>query len=252
MSRHVVFALSALMLFSIAIPAVGKQAPVRPLLQERLSKLITTPPDVIQFAKDRKYEQAWILNQSSRKPSLREQRSYVDREKFDVLIVEYVWNSKDDSKRFVLTFFQDKTTKMRDPKEFVSFCLNLFYAKPRFMTLVHRMDTGIVGKPYLFRQPADDASIGVFNYWFSVGPVPLWKRGERLNREDIRKRLRSRPEVEKSELNYQALLFRFNTDGRYDGPYYGFKTPCCNKRGNVWAVDYPTVDRWMNIMTRPQ
>ena len=106
-----------------------------------------------------------------------EWKRYIDREKFEVLIVEYVWNSEDDDKRFVLTLFQDKHVKMRKPDEFVKTCLDLFYDKVDFLTLLNKLDAEVIGKQYLLQNPVDAVSIGIFNYWFSAGPVDLWKIG---------------------------------------------------------------------------
>jgi hypothetical protein len=57
-----------------------------------------------------------------------------------------------------------------------------------------------------------------------------------------------RPDVEKTNLNYQGLLFRFNADGLEDGPYYGIKTPCCKKEDLNWCLDYNKIDHWMRTM----
>src|SRR5713101_3144237 len=136
-------------------------------LKEKLAQFITTPPDVVQFAKDKKYEEAWIIKSSAVRPSPEECKKYLGKEKFKVLILEYVWNSEDDDKRFVLTLFQDERVKMRDPEEFVKTALDLFYNKSDFLSLMNRLDAEVIGKPYLLQDPVDAVSIGIFNYWFS-------------------------------------------------------------------------------------
>jgi hypothetical protein len=75
-------------------------------------------------------------------------------------------------------------------------------------------------------------SIGIFNYWFSAGPLDLWKTGDNCSEEMIRQKITVRPDIEKTRLNFQGLLFKFDVDGKYHGPYYGFKTPCCKKDGD--------------------
>jgi hypothetical protein len=147
-------------------------------LKKSLAQIITTPPDVVQFSKDKKYEEAWIIKSSSARPSADQWKRYIDKERFEVLIVEYVWNSEDDDNRFVLTLFQDKRVKMRNPEEFVKTCLDLFYSKPDFLTLMNTLDAEVIGRLYLLQNPADEVTIGIFNYWFSTGPVNLWKRGD--------------------------------------------------------------------------
>jgi len=39
------------------------------MLKDKLSTIITSKPDVIQFAKDRKYEEAWIIPIKSVRPA---------------------------------------------------------------------------------------------------------------------------------------------------------------------------------------
>jgi len=218
------------------------------MLKEKLAQIITTAPDIMQFAKDRKYEEAWIIKSSAARPSNDECRKYLGREKFEVLIVEYVWNSENDDKRFVLTLFQDKRVKMRNPEEFVKTSLDLFYRKLDFLALMNTLDAEVIGKEYLLQTPVDSVGIGIFNYWFSTGPIDLWKTGDTYSEEAIREKITARPDIEKTRLNFQGLIFKFNVDGKYDGPYYGFKTPCCKKDGDFWIVDFPKTFRWMKFM----
>jgi hypothetical protein len=228
-------------------PCMAQISP-KPTLKGRLAQYITTPPDIVQFAKDRKYEEAWIIRSSAPRPSDEERRKYLRKEKFDVLIVEYVWNSEDDDRRFVLTLFQDKHVKMRDPEKLVKASLDLFYTKLDFVSLMKALDTEVIGKEYLLQNRPDAAAIGIFNYWFSTHPVDLWKTGDQYSEREIRDRITARPDIQKTSLNFQGLLFRFNVDGRYEGPYYGLKTPCCKKDGNFWVVDFPKSFRWMEFM----
>jgi hypothetical protein len=231
-----------------AIPTTAAQTTQKQSLKERLAHFITTSPDTVQFAKDRKFEEAWIIRSSAPRPSSEECRKYLQKERFELLILEYVWNSEDDDRRFVLTLLQDKHVKMRNPEEFVKTSLDLFYKKLDFMSLMNALDAQVIGKESLFQNPVHAVSIGIFNYWFSTGPIDLWKTGDSYNEERFRDKITARPEIQKTRLNFQALYFRFYTDGRYDGPYYGFKTPCCKKDGDFWVVDFPTTFRWMRFM----
>jgi hypothetical protein len=245
--RLVVFGLLAL-LTSFGGRADSSDTNGKQTLKEKLAHFITTPPDVVQFAKDRKYEEAWIIKSSAVRPSPEECTKYIHKEKFKVLILEYVWNSGDDDNRFVLTLYQDERVKMRDPEEFLKTSLDLFYEKPDFLTLMNTLDAEVIGKRYLLQSPVDRVSIGIFNYWFSTGPIDLWKPGDKYNEDAIREKIAARPEIQKTHLNFQGLFFGFNGDGKYKGPYYGLKTPCCKKEGDYWIVDFPTTFRWMKFM----
>jgi len=232
---------------------IAAETPRAQSLKERLAPFITTAPDIVQFAKDRKFEEAWIISRSAPRPSDEDCREYLQKEKFELLIVEYVWNSGEDDRRFVLTLLQDKHVKMRDPEQFLKTSIDLFYKKLDFMSLMNALDAEVIGKEYLLQQPVDAVTIGIFNYWFSAGPIDLWKTGENYSEETIREKITARPEIQKTRLNFQGLFFKFNADGRFNGPYYGLKTPCCKKDGNLWAVDFPTTFRWMRFMlSEPQ
>jgi len=213
-----------------------------------LSEIIISKPDILQFAKDRKYEESWIIPLSNKRPSERDINSYLQRDVFQTIIVEYVWNSQDDNNRFVLTLFLDKKCRLQDPKEFITISLNLFYQYRDFASFIQKINDTIIGGEYLLNHPVEAVNLSVFNHWLSIGPVELWRKGSSYNFNEIKTKIHSRPEIETTLLNYQGLLFRFNENGTLNGPYYGIKTPCCNKVGNEWIIDYDKVDKWMKIM----
>ncbi|KKQ71682.1 MAG: hypothetical protein US90_C0001G0012 [Candidatus Shapirobacteria bacterium GW2011_GWE2_38_30] len=217
-------------------------------LKDKLSHIITSRPDVIQFAKDRKYEEAWIIKLSDKKPTEVDIERYLKKDKFETIIVEYIWNSQDDNNRFVLTLFLDKKCKLQDPKKFIEISLDLFYTYSNFEDFLNIIDNQIIGSEYLLLNQTDSINLGVFNYWLSVGPVDLWSKKEIYDFEKIKSKIKTRPEIERTDLNYQGLLFRFNVSGILDGPYYGIKTPCCNKIGNDWVIDFDKVEYWTKLM----
>ncbi len=217
-------------------------------LKETLDKVITTKPEIIQFAKDRKFEEAWILSIDQDRPSENAISEYLQKEKFEVIIVEYIWHPEDDDKRVVITIFLDKKCLLKDPKIFMHISLDLFYNYPRFYVFIDIINDKIIGKDYLLNTPVDSINIGVFNHWFSVGPVDLWSKGDSYSLKTITVKIKARANVNKSTLNFQGLFFRFNVKGNLDGPYYGIKTPCCTKVQNDWIVDLQKVDYWMKVM----
>jgi len=219
-------------------------------IKEILSQTITSKPDILQFAKDRKYEESWIIPSSQSRPATKEIEDYLSKDTFETIIVEYIWNSQDDNKRFVLTIFLDKNCKLKDSEKFISISLALFYDYRDFNTLITELDKQIIGNEYLLTSPVDAVNMSVFNHWLSVGPVDLWKKNESYNKDIVKSKIMTRPEIERTTLNYQGLLFRFNINGEYNGPYYGIKTPCCNKIGNEWIVNYDTIDYWMRMMLK--
>ncbi len=217
-------------------------------LKDKLATIITTKPDILQFAKDRKYEEAWIIPLTKGQPQDSAINAYLSKEPFKTLIVEYIWNSTDDDSRFVLTFFLDSKCKLQDPRIFIKICLDLFYGYSGFINLIDILDSQVIGHTYLLTNSINSINIGVFNHWLSVGPVDVWKVGEEYNPLIISQKIKARPDIEKTNLNYQGLLFRFNTDALENGPYYGVKTPCCKKEDLNWYLDYNKIDHWMRIM----
>lgn len=210
-----------------------------------LSTSIKTAPDRIQFAKDRKFEESWIIPRAADRPTQSAIDAYIHKEPFKAIIVEYIWNADDDGSRFVLTVFLDEKCELKDPKEFIRIALDAYYAYVDFSTLLHMLDFNVIGREYLGFPPVESVHISIFNHWMSVGPEELWKTGDVYNRDTVMKKIQSRPEIETSALNYQGLFFRCNVSGTYPGPYYGIKTPCCVKTGSVWKVEYQKIDLWM-------
>lgn len=215
------------------------------MLLSNLTKVIVSKPDIIQFAKDRKYEEAWIIPLESSKPSEQDISAYLNKNNYELLIVEYIWNSKIDNQRFVLTVFLDQNCQLRDHKIFVDLCLEMFFNYDTFANFIELFDQKIIGRPYLFLNSPEACNMSIFNYWLSVGPVDLWNKGEAYDFEAMKQKIQSRPEIEKTKLNYQGLLFRFNVSDKEKGPVYGLKTPCCKKVGDEWKVDYDLIDLWM-------
>ena len=213
-------------------------------IQDILSKHITSYPDTIQFAKDRKYEEAWIIRRKDGHPSTEEISAYVN-DSYKTLIVEYMWNSQESDKVFILTIFSDADNDLVKGKEFVEKTLELFASYKTFSTFITMYDQNIIGKQYLLRQPIDEINIGVFNHWFSVCPESLYLPKEIYSRDLIINKLLTRPDILSTNLNFQSLLFRINISGGYNGPHYGFKTPISIKEGDTWNVDTKQMIFWI-------
>ncbi|OGK09107.1 hypothetical protein A2767_04825 [Candidatus Roizmanbacteria bacterium RIFCSPHIGHO2_01_FULL_35_10] len=174
----------------------------------------------------------------------------MNKEKFDLLIVEYIWNSEDNDNRFVLTVFQDKNCQLQDKRKFIDLALDFFYQYSDCNNFIEKFDSEIIGQSHLFQSKPENINLSVFNYWLSVGPVELWQEGEEYNFEEIKNKIISRSEIEKTKLNYQGLLFRFNTKGNSEGPVYGLKTPCCDKKEGNWIINYQKVDYWIKTILK--
>lgn len=205
---------------------------------------INTIPSTIQFAKDRKYEEAWIINKNDKTPSRAEIEQYLNG-KFDLLIVELIWEQPEYPSPFVITIFLDNNCFLTDKHEFIGTCLNLFYNYTNFNKFVSDYNKKIIGEEFLLNSEIEGIRIGVFNHWLSVGPIELWNKGEKIDMNVFQDKIHARPEVEKTNLNFQSLLFTFNSSGN-GYPFHGIKTPISKKTGNSWEIDLSKVNYWIN------
>jgi hypothetical protein len=213
---------------------------------------IPTPPQTIQFAKDGEYEEAWIIHLYDKKPTDKEMKNYVADKDFKKLIVEYIWNPDNDAQRYVLTVIKNENMKINDDLIFVQGCFNLFYDKLDFESLIKRFNSEIIGTNSLFKTPVELVRLGVFNHWFSVGPIDLWNKGEELNKNTLINKIENRPEVGKSKLNYQGLAFIYNFHNQNSGPYHILKTPCCKKIKDEWVVDKDIIFDYIKSFANPK
>ncbi|MEA2056197.1 MAG: hypothetical protein U9O78_00550 [Patescibacteria group bacterium] len=210
-------------------------------LIQNISQSIKVPAGVIQFAKDGKYEEAWILSLKDDKPTMQEIKQYIELDDYEKLIVEYIWNQDVDEKRYVLTVIQDEGCQEQNRAQFITKCLNIFYEQVSFTKVLTRIDQEIIGHEFLLKQPVQRVRLGVFNHWFSVGPIEMWDSGDEFDEKSVTTKIKARPEVERSKLNYQGLAFIYNFDGSLPGPYHVLKTPTCHQDGDEWVVDIPLI-----------
>ena len=203
---------------------------------KRISQ-ITSAPEVIQFAMDGNYESAWAMNSSQSQPYESTIKNYIDSKEFNELIVEFIWNQNDDDRRYVLTMVLNEACKVNSPIDFIRGCFDIFNQRLSFFGCIESLDQQIIGKDFLLRSPIELVRLGVFNHWFSTGPIDLWKYGQPIDKEKIIAKIHARPEVKSSNLNYQGLAFIYNFNEALSGPYHVLKTPCCTKIDKQWVVD---------------
>ena len=72
-----------------------------------LSSSILISPKILQFAKDGKFEESWIIKKDQFLLTDQEIDAYLNKEPYKQLIVEYIWNNDQDDKRYVFTFIKN-------------------------------------------------------------------------------------------------------------------------------------------------
>jgi hypothetical protein len=212
-------------------------------------------PDKIQFAKDGKYEVAWVIDINDARPTEDQLQGYLAREEFNELVVEYIWRSNDGENANVVTIGHNNNLLAKNPIDFMNLSLDAFYGYRNFNDFVIFVDKRIIGFDFLFKTPVDAIRIGVLNHWFSVGPVDLWRRGEVVPTLDtVRTKISTNPKLSPTILNYQALAFIFNLDRKLRGPYHVIKAPAAQKTAAGWEIDYEKtygyINKWLAVLNK--
>lgn len=163
-----------------------------------ISSSIKKPAGIIQFAKDGKYEESWIISLNENRPAKNKIKDYLNKDSYQKLIVEYIWGNNIDEERYVLTVIQDDACLEKNKYQFVKKCLDILYDRLSFENLINQIDQQIIGKGFLLKQLVQKVRLGIFNHWFSVGPIEIWNGGDNLNLNLIKEKIKSRPEIERS------------------------------------------------------
>lgn len=217
--------------------------------------IIQGAPDKIQFAKDGKYENAWVTRINDGRPTDEEIQGYLEREDFEDLIVEYLWRSHDGENANVVTLFHNDNLLVENRFDFMNLAFDAFYEYRNFGDYVNFIDKRVIGFDFLFKVPVDIVRAGVLNHWFSVGPVDLWRRGEAVpDAETIKQKIAANPNLTPSQLNFQSLAFIFNFDKKLRGPYHVIKAPISRKTEKGWEIDMEKtaeqIKNWLKIFNK--
>ena len=92
-----------------------------------------------------------------------------------------------------------------------------------FESIIEKIDEQIIGRRYLFKQDLDFIRVGIFNHWFSTGPVEIWKKGEPcvLTKKQILDKLEGHENLLKTNLNFQSMAFAYSYD--YESMDFGVR-----------------------------
>lgn len=219
-----------------------------------MKNLITGKPDKIQFAKDGKYEEAWVIDINDPRPEDKDFQEYLDRETFNDLIVEFLWRSRDGENLNVITLMHNENLKASSHLDFMNLSLRTLHEYVNFEWFTRFINSEIIGFDFFLKAPLDIVRVGVMNHWFSVGPVDLWKKGDPIpDMETVKTKIAANPKLNPTVLNYQALAFLFNADKKLAGPFHVIKAPCAKLNGESWEMDYEKTQKyltdWITIFT---
>ena len=218
-------------------------------MKEKISKYINTQPTVFEIAKDNMWEEAWIIKISDGVPATGDIKKYLDKEPYSYLAVEIQWDQPEGA--YVLNIGHSKVMKMKSHEDFIKQLLELSTKKyVDFGVLVDCIDSEVIGRPYLFTQELDFVRVGVFNYWFSEGPVDIWKKGEArsMDKNKLSEMFKGHENVLKTDLNFQAMAFAYTYD--FENVEFGLrhimKVPSSKKVGDKWELDFDLMLKFLS------
>lgn len=212
-----------------------------------VSKSIKNPPSLIQFAKNDVWEQTWNIDPSVHVPTPNEIRTYLAESAFDKFALEIVFPDLEGI--FVLGLVFNNSLKANTPQVFAEEIIKATTQYTDFASFVSELNNSIVGFDYILKNPPDLIRIGIFNHWFSTGPIDLWKKemGTDFSIDKIGTALATRPEIASTTLNFQGMSFITNPANQPPGLRHWIKSPCSVKNGDNWDVDPEIVAKYLKL-----
>jgi len=217
-------------------------------MKEKISKYIITKPAVFQIAKDNKYEQSWIIDIQKVFPTKEEVETYLNKEKFTYLAIEIQWSQPEGA--YVLTILFSKCMIVKNPQEFILKMFQLVNEYQNFDDLINRIDKEIIGREYLFKQDLEYVSVGIFNHWFSTGPVVIWQKGDEkiINKAILDAKFKGHEYLLKTDLNFQAMAYGYCKD--FEKQEFGirhiFHSPSAKKVEDTWHLDFDQMLKYLH------
>lgn len=192
---------------------------------------IYTNPVKFQVAKDNKYEEVWVIDLVNVLPSREEIQEYLQREPYRDIAIEIIWEQSEGS--YVLTVFHNSNIKLQSEEDFIYSTLMILKDKPGFVGIIDKINSEVIGSDYLFSQELDLLRVGIFNHWFSTGPVDIWHKGEprEMTLEQLKAKFKGYENLLSTSLNFQALYlaYSYGPDAEAPAVKHGFKVPSTRK-----------------------
>ncbi|MEK7127624.1 MAG: hypothetical protein AAB838_02780, partial [Patescibacteria group bacterium] len=153
---------------------------------------------------------------------------------------------------FVLGLVFNGSLKANTPQIFAESILNAVNQYSNFTDFISQLNSSVVGFEYILKNQPDLIRIGIFNHWFSTGPIDLWKKdmGVDFSMDKIKEILASRPEIASTNLNFQGMSFITNPTNQPPGIRHWIKSPCSTKSENNWEVNPEMVAKYLKNWTK--
>ncbi len=207
-------------------------------MRDKIAKNITKPLYLLQIAKDDVWEETWNIDLTESKPTDQRIDEYLNKREFKNVAIELCFKESKE-KVYILGLVFNEGLLAKTPKEFLQIIVNEAFVYKDFNSLIANLDQKLIGKKYLLEETPDLIRIGIINHWFSVGPCLIWQKGEKkeISRQLLEEKLKTKPEVIKTNLNYQGLSFIFNSKNDSPGFRHWIKSPCSKYENGFWQLD---------------
>ncbi len=206
-------------------------------MDKAVAKSISTPPFLLQVAKDGDWEHAWSF-EPLKGVSNAELVNYLGQSSFKTVAVETFFKNS-NGEIYVLGLDYNDHLLIDGELSFIKAVIRESAEYENFSSYIQKLDDKLVGQHYLMTGDPDLIRIGIVNYWFSIGPCLIWQKGwsKVITKGLLDERLKVKPEIVSTRLNYQGMSFVFNTEDRSPGLCHWMKSPCAKFNDGVWTLD---------------
>jgi hypothetical protein len=213
---------------------------------QKIAKYISQKPFLIQIAKDNVWEKTWNIKPFESLPDEGAIISYLNESVYKNVAIEALF--KDDrDKVYILGLVHNHHLKAKTPQDFIKIFISETAQFVDFVNFIGNLDSKIIGQQFLLQGEPDLIRIGIVNHWFSVGPCDVWVNGEpkEISHDLLGKKLSLKPEVTKTNLNYQGMAFLFNFQEKEPGLRHWMKSPCSNYANEFWKLDEQMIFKYL-------
>jgi hypothetical protein len=213
----------------------------------QISEEIKQKPFLLQIAKDDIWENVWSIDLSKGFPNRKEINKYLDKNKFKTIALEIIFkNSKNNL--FVLGLVFNSFLKTKTPTDFLEKIINEINNFSNFQNFIFKLNQVLLGQKYILCGTPDLIRLGIFNHWFSVGPMLLWKKGweKQINDKFFEERFSTKPAVVETKLNHQGMSFIYNPQNRFPGFRHWIKSPCSKFENGKWILDKTMIKKYLH------
>ena len=221
----------------------------------KIAKAISQKPFLLQIAKDDLWEDSWDIDLSKKLPSKEKINNYLDKKSFKTIAIEVIFKNNNDD-QFVLGLVFNSFLKIKTPTNFLEIIIREVNNFTDFQAFISKLNEILLGYNYILSGTSDLIRIGIFNHWFSVGPMLLWEKGweKSVNNKFLEERFLTKPEVVETNLNHQGMSFIYNPQNNQSGFRHWIKSPCSRFKNGKWILDKKTIKKylrdWQDFITK--